>query len=72
MTAPSCRLPKAWLPVKLICRTVVLFALRNVIDEIDPVIAAVDNLRIDADIVAPGMPVSLDDAADVGLHRGAL
>ncbi len=26
----------------------------------------------DADIVAPDMPVGFDDAADVGLHRGAL
>ena len=32
----------------------------------------VDDLRHHADLVAPDMPVGLDDAVDVGLHRGAL
>ena len=47
-------------------------ALRYGVDEVDPAIAAVDDLRIDADLGAAGAPVCLDDAADVGLHGGAL
>ena len=49
-----------------------LCALRYGVDEIDAAVAAVDDLRLDADLVAADMPVGLDDAADVGLHRGAL
>ena len=47
-------------------------ALRYGVDEVDPTIAAVDDLRIDADLGAAGTPVCLDDAADVGLHGSAL
>jgi hypothetical protein len=32
----------------------------------------VDDLRRHGDIVAPGMPVAFHDAADIGLHHGAL
>ena len=46
--------------------------LRHHIDEIEPVVTAIDDLRHDADIVAPGMPIGFHDAADVGLHHGAL
>ena len=49
-----------------------LGAFGHVIDEIDAVVAAVDDFGHDADIVAPGMPVGFHDAADVGLHHGAL
>ena len=38
-------------------------------DEIDAIVAAVDDLGHHADIVAPHMPIGFDDAADVGLHR---
>ena len=72
ITAASCRLPKTRLPTKLICRTVVFCALRHHVDEVDPIVAAVDDLGHHADVVAPGMPVGFHDAADVGLHRGAL
>src|SRR5207247_10209986 len=47
-------------------------SLRYGVDEVDPAIAAVDDLRIDADLGAAGTPVCLHDAADVGLHGGAL
>ncbi len=46
--------------------------LRHHIDEIDPVVAAVDDLRLHADIVAPGVTVGFHDAADIGLHYGVL
>ena len=49
-----------------------LWPLRHHIDEIDAVFAAADDLRHDIDVVAPDMPVGFDDAADVGLHHGAL
>src|SRR5439155_14994533 len=48
------------------------FSLRYGVDKVDPAIAAVDDLRIDADLGAAGTPVCLDDAADVGLHAGTL
>ena len=47
-------------------------SLRYGVDEVDPAVAAVDDLRIDADLGAAGTPICLDDAADVGLHGGAL
>ena len=49
-----------------------LLALGDGEDEIDAVVAAVDDLRHHADIVAPDAPVGFDDAVDVGLHGGAL
>ena len=49
-----------------------LCPLRYSVDEVDPAIAAVDDLRIDADLGAAGAAVCFDDAADVGLHGGAL
>ena len=56
----------------MICRTVRLLALGDGEDEIDPVIAAVDDLRDDANIVAADAPIGFDDAVDVALHRRAL
>jgi hypothetical protein len=41
-------------------------------DEIDAIIAVIDDLRDNADIVAPDMPVGLHDAPDIGLHGRAL
>jgi hypothetical protein len=61
ITALSCRLPKALLPVKLIC-----------VDEVDPAATAVDDLRHDIDLGAPDAPVRLDDTSDIGLHHSAL
>ena len=49
-----------------------LAAFGHLIDEIDAVVATVDDFRHDADIVAPDMAVGFHDAADVGLHHGAL
>src|SRR4029453_14009313 len=54
------------LPYRSLC------SFRDGVDEVDPAIAAVDDLRIDADLGASGAPVYLDNAADVGLHGGAL
>ena len=45
-----------------------LRALRHLIDEVDAIFAAVDDLGYHADIVATGTPVGFHDAADVGLH----
>ncbi len=41
-------------------------------DKIDAVGSTIDDFRYHADVVAPGMPIGFHDAADVGLHRGAL
>ena len=49
-----------------------LGALGHDIDEVDAVVAAVDDLGYDADIVAAGMAVGFQDAADIALHQGAL
>ena len=49
-----------------------LLALGHLKDEVDAVVAAVDDLRYHADIVAPFVPVGLHDTADIGLHCGAL
>src|SRR6185295_3816062 len=54
------------LPYRSLC------ALRYGVDEVNPAIPAVDDLRIDADLGATGAPVYFDDAPDVGLHGGAL
>ena len=43
-----------------------LGAFGHVIDEVDAVVAAVDDLGHDADIVAAGMAVGFHDAADIG------
>src|SRR5258705_11237203 len=51
------------LPYRSLC------ALRYGVDEVDPAIAAVDDLRIDADLGAAGPPGCPDDAAHAGLHR---
>src|SRR5207237_9342895 len=48
------------------------FSLRYGVDEVDPAVAAVNDLRIDSDFGAAGSPVCLDDAADVGLQGGGL
>jgi hypothetical protein len=54
------------LPYRSLC------SLRDGVDEVNPAVAAVDDLRIDADLGTAGTAVCLDDAADVGLHGGAL
>ena len=72
MTAASCRLPNAVLPVKLICLTGSFGALGHFKDEIDAVAAAVDDHGFHADVVAADMLVGLDDVVDVGLYGGAL
>ena len=53
ITAASCRLPNTVLPTKLICRTVRLRAFGDLEDQVDAIIAAIDDLGLDADIVAP-------------------
>ncbi len=40
-------------------------------DQIDAVVAAIDDLGCDADVVASNMPIGFHDAADIGLHGGA-
>src|SRR6202043_3355413 len=46
-----------------------LLALVDLEDEIDAVVRLLDDLRVDADVVAPGMAVHLDDALGIGLHH---
>ena len=72
ITAASCRLPKTVIADEIDLPHRGLLALRHLIDEVDAIVAAVDDLGHHADIVAPGMAVGFDDAADVGLHHGAL
>src|SRR5436190_8806392 len=49
-----------------------LLALCNLKHEVDAAVATLDNFGHHPDIVAPGMPISFHDAADIGLHEGAL
>ena len=72
MTAASCRLLNACVADKVDLPHRGLAAFGHLIDEIDAVVAAVDDFRHDADIVAPDMAVGFHDAADVGLYHGAL
>ena len=72
ITAASWRLPKAAIALEIDLPDRGLLAFGDGEDQIDPLVSAFDDLRHHADVVAPGMPVGLHDAADIGLHRGAL